>query len=102
MLQALDRPHVLRAFERARIGAALLAHAALHLMHGFVFVPLHPISEAAFHVAQVIDPVPQQGRTKHGDVGAHHQEFDRILRIVYAAGGCQARLHAAVQDPNPG
>jgi hypothetical protein len=33
VLEALDRPHVLGAFERAGVGTALLAHAALHLPH---------------------------------------------------------------------
>src|ERR1041384_7373899 len=38
VLHAFYGAHVLGALERSRIGAALLAHAALHLLDGFVFV----------------------------------------------------------------
>ena len=44
VLQALDGSHVLGALEGSWIGAAELAHAALHLLHGFIFVLFHPLS----------------------------------------------------------
>src|SRR5437016_6669253 len=79
MLQAFDRAHILSTLESAGVGTALLAHAALHLTHRFVLVPLHPIDHAALHVAQVIDAVAQQGRAQHGDIRSHHEEFDHVL-----------------------
>ncbi len=56
----LHRPHVLGALEGSWIGAALLAHAPLHLAHGFVLVFFHPLAQFALNVAQVIDAVPHQ------------------------------------------
>ena len=46
VLQTLDGSHVLGALEGSRIGAAELAHAALHLVHGFIFVSFHPLPNA--------------------------------------------------------
>jgi hypothetical protein len=59
VLQSLYRPHVLGAFESSGIGAAELAHAALHLLHGFVFVFVHPLQNALFHLSNVPDAMKQ-------------------------------------------
>src|SRR5208282_6426343 len=45
VLQSFDGTHVLRPFEGSRIGTAKLAHAALHLLHRFVFVLFHPLTD---------------------------------------------------------
>ena len=47
VLHAFDRAHVLSTFERRWIRAFLLAHAALHLPDGFVFVLFHPLAQFA-------------------------------------------------------
>ena len=46
VLQALHGSHVLGALEGSWIGAAELAHAALHLLHRFIFVIFHPLPHA--------------------------------------------------------
>src|SRR6516162_7164992 len=60
VLNPLHRPHVVGALKRARIGTTDLAHAALQLLHGFVFVVLHPLFDPLFKAADVIDPVSQE------------------------------------------
>jgi hypothetical protein len=47
---AFHGAHVLGTLEGAGIGAAELAHAALHLLHGFVLVLFHPLAHLALHV----------------------------------------------------
>ena len=57
---------------------------------------LHPLDHTAFHVAQMIDPVPQQCRTEHGYIGACHNQLDDVLSAVNPAGGGQIRLYSTV------
>ena len=57
MLHAFYGPHVLGALEGSGIGATDLAHAALHLSHGFILVLFHPLAQFALDVTQVIDAV---------------------------------------------
>src|SRR5438270_14024966 len=54
MLHAFHCAHVLSTFERRWIRAFLLAHAALHLPDGFVFVLLHPLAPFALAVSNVV------------------------------------------------
>ena len=102
MLHAFDGTHVLRTFEGAGIGAAELAHAALHLLHRFVFVLFHPVAQFTLDVAQMIDAVAHQGGAQHRDVRADHEQFDDVLGAVDAAGRRQTGLHAAIQNADPG
>ena len=46
VLNSFHGAHVLGAFESGRIGASHLAHAALHLLDGFIFVRFHPLANA--------------------------------------------------------
>src|SRR5579864_3774227 len=48
VLQALHGSHVLGAFECPRIRAADLAHAALHLVNGLIFVIFQPLPKTLF------------------------------------------------------
>lgn len=59
MLQAFDGAHVLRALEGSGIGATKLAHAALHLVYGFVFVFFHPFRDSLLDVTKMPDAMPQ-------------------------------------------
>ena len=102
MLHAFYGAHVLRALEGAGIGAAQLAHAALHLRDRFVLVLFHPVAQFALDVTQVIDTVAHQRRAQHGDVGSDHEQLDDIFRVVDAAGGGQAGLDAAKENSDPG
>ena len=72
MLQALNRAHILRTLEGARIWTTRLAHAAPHLPHGFILVLFHPFQDTTLDVADLVDAVAEQGRTEHGNVGADH------------------------------
>jgi hypothetical protein len=85
MLQAFDGTHVLRALKGLRVRAAELAHAALHLLNGFVVVTLHPLDDALLYGLQVFDAISQQSRTHHGHVSAGHQQLDDIWRTMDAA-----------------
>src|SRR5271166_1813279 len=60
VLQPFDGSHILGAFEGSRIGAAELAHAALHLLHRLIFVLFHPFADAQFHMTQMPDSIAQQ------------------------------------------
>src|SRR5206468_6510642 len=102
MLHAFDRAHVLSTFERRWIRTLLLAHAALHLPDGFVFVLFHPLAQLTLYVANVVDAVAHERGAEHGDVGPHHQELHNIFRIVNAAGRGQVRFDATEQDSDPG
>jgi len=88
--------HVLGALKGARVRAADLAHAALHLTHRVIFMALHPLDHPAFHVAQMIDPVPQQCRTEHGYVSTRHEQLDHVLGAVNPARSGQIRLYSTV------
>ena len=59
VLQSLYRPHVLGAFESSGIGAAELAHAALHLLHRLIFVIFHPLLNALFYMTEMPDSIAQ-------------------------------------------
>jgi hypothetical protein len=60
MLHAFDGTRVLGPLERARIGAADLAHAALHLRDRFVLVLFHPVAKFVFEVTQVVYSMPHE------------------------------------------
>ena len=53
VLQTLHGSHVLGGLEGSRIGAADLAHAALHLAHRLIFVIFHPLPNAVFDMTQM-------------------------------------------------
>jgi hypothetical protein len=94
MLHAFYGAHVLSALEGSGIGATDLAHAALHLSDGFVFVLFHPLAQFALDVTQVIDAVTHQRRAHHGDIGTDHEQFHDVFRVVDAASGGQSSLYA--------
>src|ERR1019366_7453185 len=65
VLHTLDGSHVLGTLEGSRIGAAELAHAALHLVHGFIFVAFHPLPNALFSITRMPDSMQKQSRAQH-------------------------------------
>ncbi len=75
--EIFHRTHVLGPLKGTRVRTEDLAHAAFHLAHRGIFMTLHPLDHTAFHVAQMIDPVPQQCRTEHGYIGACHNQLDK-------------------------
>ena len=56
----LQRAHILRTFERARIRAILLAHAAFELLYRIVFVFFHPFGHFAFDHMNVFNAAAQE------------------------------------------
>ena len=80
LLHAFYRSHVLSAFEGSRIGAADLAHAALHLANRLIFVIFHPLSNTVFDMTQMADSVAQQSGAQHGDIGAAQEQAALLLQ----------------------
>src|SRR5271157_2831399 len=78
VLQSFDGAHVLGAFKGSRIGAAKLAHAALHLLHRFIFVLFHPLAHALLHMTNMPDSIPQQRRAHHSHIRADHEQLDHV------------------------
>src|SRR6266508_1205492 len=63
ILDAFDRAHVLGAFECRWIGAAQLAHAALHLTDGLIFMVRHPLLKLAFDITDMFRAFAQKDGT---------------------------------------
>jgi hypothetical protein len=58
MLRPFHRLHILRTFKRRGIGAAELAHAALHLADRFVFMVGHPCLQLPFDEMKMVASFP--------------------------------------------
>src|SRR5208283_6232832 len=102
VLQSFLLPHVLGAFEGSRIGAAQLAHTALHLLYRFIFVLFHPLPDPELHMTDVRDSIAQQRRAHHRHIRANHEQFDDVFRTVHATGRGEAGPDAPIKNPDPG
>src|ERR1039458_5950911 len=100
--QALDGAHVLGALEGSWIGATELAHAASQLLHGLVFVLLHPLQNPLLDTTKLPEAVAQENRAQHGYIGANHQQLDYVFGAMHTAGRGQVGADPAIKDADPG
>ena len=96
-----DDAHVLRSFERARVGTVFVAQAAFELFDGFVFVLAHPVVHLFLNDAKVLDALPHERGTQHRYIRADHKHLDGIRTTMNAARGREAGADAFVENRNP-
>ena len=92
---------VVRPLESGGVGHGALAHAALHLVDGLVFVFFHPFQKFGLHGRQVADAVPEQCRGHHGHARSGHHRLQHVQAGVHAAGDRQVGLDLPVKNRHP-
>jgi hypothetical protein len=75
----------LGALESWRVAEALATRLSADIADRGHAARVEPVRQVAEEGAHMADPVAQQRRSRHHDLRAHQQVFDRLIRALHAA-----------------
>src|SRR5271166_3472700 len=92
---------VIGALESWRLAEALAAHLAADVADRRHAARVEPFSEAGEEGAHMADAVAQQRRSRHHDLCAHQQVFDRLIRALDASRRGERAAHLSREHADP-